>query len=58
MRFHDLRHSAASLMLAQGIPLGSIQEILGQSSITLAANFYAHVGEQQADAMDALLNRA
>ena len=29
MRFHDLRHSAASLMLAQGIPLRSIQEILG-----------------------------
>jgi len=29
MRFHDLRHSAASLMLAQGIPLHSIQDILG-----------------------------
>jgi integrase len=59
IRFHDLRHSAASLMLAQGIPLRSIQDILGHSSITLTANLYAHVGEQlrreAADAMDAVL---
>jgi integrase len=58
MRFHDLRHSAASLMLAQGIPLRSIQDILGHSSIALTANLYAHVGEQlrreAADAMDAV----
>jgi hypothetical protein len=31
MRFHDLRHSSASLMLAQGIPLRSIQDTLGHS---------------------------
>jgi integrase len=59
VRFHDLRHSAASLMLAQGIPLRSIQEILGRSSISMTANLYAHVGEQlkreAADAMDSLL---
>ena len=59
VRFHDLRHSAASLMLAHGIPLRSIQDILGHSSITLTANLYAHVGEQlrreAADAMDAVL---
>jgi integrase len=59
IRFHDLRHSAASLMLAQGIPLRSIQDILGHSSITLTANLYAHVGDQlkreAADAMDAVL---
>ena len=59
IRFHDLRHSAASLMLAQGIPLRTIQDILGHSSITLTANLYAHVGEhlrrEAADAMDAIL---
>jgi len=59
IRIHDLRHSAASLMLAQGIPLRSIQDILGHSSITMTANLYAHVGEQlrreAADAMDAIL---
>jgi site-specific recombinase XerD len=45
--------------LNQGIPLRSIQEILGHSSISLTANLYAHVGEQlkreAADAMDAIL---
>jgi integrase len=59
VRFHDLRHSCASLMLAQGIPLRSIQDILGHSSITLTANLYAHVGEklrrEADDAMDAIL---
>ena len=59
IRFHDLRYSAASLMLAQGIPLRLIQDILGHSSITLTAKLYAHVGEQlrleAADAMDAIL---
>ncbi len=60
IRFHDLRHSAASLMLAQGIPLRSIQEALGHSSITLTANLYAHVGEalkrEAAEAMDSVLS--
>jgi integrase len=59
MQFHGLRHSIASLMLAQGIPLRSIQDILGHSSISLTANLYAHVGEQLKreadDAMDNLL---
>jgi integrase len=59
IRFHDLRHSAASLMLAQGIPLRSIQDILGHSSIALTANLYAHVGEQlrreAAGAMDSII---
>jgi integrase len=43
IRFHDLRHSAASLMLAQGVPLRVVMEILGHSSISLTANTYAHV---------------
>ena len=58
-RFHDLRHSAASLMLAQGVPLKTIQEILGHSSIAVTSGFYAHLGEQlkreAADAMDRVL---
>jgi integrase len=42
-RFHDLRHSCASLLLARGVSLRSIQEVLGHSSYTLTANTYAHV---------------
>ena len=43
IRFHDLRHSAASLMLAQGVPLRVVMEILGHSSISLTADTYSHV---------------
>src|SRR5262249_7127021 len=61
VRFHDLRHSAASLMLAQGVPLKVIQEILGHSSIAVTSGFYAHLGEQlkrdAADAMDRVFER-
>lgn len=41
--FHALRHSAATLMLARGIPLRVIQEILGHSQISLTANLYTGV---------------
>jgi integrase len=43
VRFHDLRHSAASLMLAQDVPLRVVMEVLGHSSISLTANTYSHV---------------
>jgi integrase len=60
IRFHDLRHSAASLMLAQGVPMRVVMETLGHSSITLTANTYSHVlpalQRQAAEAMDRLLS--
>jgi integrase len=43
VRFHDLRHTAASLLLAEGVHLRVIMELLGHSSISLTANTYAHV---------------
>jgi integrase len=59
VRFHDLRHSAASLLLAQGVPLRTIMEILGHASITITAGLYAHISapmmRDAADKMDALL---
>jgi integrase len=42
-RFHDLRHACASLLLAQGLDLKVIQEVLGHSTITITGNLYAHV---------------
>jgi len=60
VRFHDLRHSAASLWLARGVPLKVIQELLGHSSITLTADTYSHVLDDlkrdAADRMDAALS--
>ncbi len=59
LTLHQLRHGAATLMLAQGVPLRIVQETLGHSSITITADTYAHVApelqRQAADAIDAAL---
>ncbi len=43
IRFHDLRHSCASLLIKQGFTLKDIQEWLGHSDIQTTANIYAHL---------------
>lgn len=43
MRFHDLRHSCASLLLANGVPLKQIQDWLGHPDFSTTANIYAHL---------------
>ena len=43
IRFHDLRHSCASLLLASGVPMKNIQEWLGHSDFSTTANIYAHL---------------
>lgn len=58
-RFHDLRHAAATVLLAEGMTLEDVKNLLGHSSITLTSNTYGHVLEQRqwqvARAMDAVL---
>ena len=52
-RFHDLRHAAATLLIAQGVPLRVVMEILGHSTIATTADIYGHVElELQRDATD------
>ncbi len=43
IRFHDLRHSCASLLLSKGVPMKAIQEWLGHSTYSTTANFYTHL---------------
>ena len=43
IRFHDLRHSCASLLLANGVPMKQIQEWLGHSDFSTTANIYTHL---------------
>lgn len=61
IRFHDLRHTAATLLLVQGVDPRTIMETLGHSQISLTLNTYSHVlPALQVDAaakMDAILTR-
>ena len=43
IRFHDLRHTCASLLLAQGVHPRVVMEILGHSQISLTMDTYSHV---------------
>ena len=43
MRFHDLRHCCASLLIANGVPIKQIQDWLGHSDFNTTANIYAHL---------------
>jgi integrase len=52
-RFHDLRHASATFMLAQGVPLRVVMDVLGHSQIHVTANTYSHVmPEMQRDATE------
>jgi integrase len=59
MRLHDLRHASVSFLIAQGLPLRLVMEVLGHSTIALTANAHGHIERgTMADApsrMDALL---
>lgn len=46
IRFHDLRHTCASLLLANNVPMKKIQEWLGHSDFSTMANIYAHLDYQ------------
>jgi integrase len=43
IRIHDLRHSCATLLIAQGVHPRVVMEILGHSQISVTMNTYAHV---------------
>ena len=60
IRFHSLRHTAASLLLAQGTHPRVVMEMLGHSTIALTMNTYSHVipslEREAADRMNAILS--
>jgi integrase len=60
LRFHDLRHSAATLLLAQGVTPRYITELLGHSQVSFTMQTYAHVlapvRKEIAAKMDEILN--
>ena len=57
IRYHDLRHSCASLLLANGVPMKQIQEWLGHSDFSITANVYAHLDyNSKLSSADAMVN--
>ena len=47
-RFHDLRHSAASLLIASGVQLAEVSMLLGHSELRVTAGLYSHLQQQTA----------
>ena len=43
IRFHDLRHTCASLLLANGVPMEQVKEWLGHSEISTTVDIYGHL---------------
>lgn len=61
MRFHDLRHSAASLLIAEGVELVEVSKLLGHSQLRITSDLYTHLQRQTsaraAGLMEAILTR-
>ena len=61
-RIHDLRHTAASLMIQAGYPPKMLQEILGHASITTTLDLYGHLYpgdmDRYADRLDSAAHEA
>ena len=55
---HTLRHTAATLMLAQGANLRLVADVLGHSSVQITGDVYAHVLDEQRRGAVADLGRA
>lgn len=60
IRFHDLRHTCATLLLGRGVHAKFVQELLGHANITIPLDIYSHVlpgmGDQTARAMEDALD--
>lgn len=58
IRFHDLRHTCASLLLKNGVSMKEIQEWLGHSNFSTTANIYAHLDTATKNTSAAKMTRA
>jgi integrase len=61
IRFHDLRHTSATLLLAEGVHPNIVQERLGHADVSMTLNRSSHVTatmqREAADILDAALDR-
>ena len=47
IRFHDLRHTFASLLIEQDVSMKVVQELLGHSTITTSMDIYTHISDKK-----------
>lgn len=47
IRFHDMRHTAASLMISRGIPPKTVSERLGHADVAFTLKVYTHLYDEQ-----------
>lgn len=57
VRFHDLRHTYASLLIQAGASLSTVQELLGHSSIAITKDLYGHLERDHLNRAVALLDK-
>lgn len=55
--FHELRHSAATILLAAGVPLSVVSRILGHSSVRITGDQYGHIAVEDQAAATAAIGR-
>ena len=62
IRFHDLRHTLASILINQDVPLLNVSTFLGHSDLSTTANIYAHLDkskkQESADVISSIFNKA
>ena len=62
MQFHDLRHTFASILINQDVPLLNVSTFLGHSDLSTTANIYAHLDkskkQESADVISNIFNKA
>lgn len=62
IRFHDLRHTFASILIGQNVPLINVSNFLGHSDLSTTANIYAHLDKASkqgsADVITEILNKS
>lgn len=56
IRFHDLRHTAASLMLNQGVPVFKVSKILGHARPSITSDIYGHVVPNSMDGIGDMMD--
>jgi integrase len=58
IRFHDLRHTCATILLSKGVHAKFVQELLGHATIAITLDTYSHVLPGMSDGLAAAMDEA